>query len=129
MCKLILVTSLIIGYAYGTEAVHGLVCGQCVRAVHVSQPDGRALRLVFRDMVLCNVLIPQLFWFRWFRTTPWAMFILSLFVNVGMWFERFVIVTTSLHRDFLPSSWKMFYPTWVITCSSWGASACSRRSS
>ena len=64
-------------------------------------------------MVLCNVLIPQLFWFRWFRTTPWAMFVLSIFVNVGMWFERFVIVTTSLHRDYLPSSWKMFYPTWV----------------
>ena len=62
-------------------------------------------------MVLCNVLIPQLFWFRWFRTTPWVMLIVSLFVNVGMWFERFVIVTTTLHRDYLPSSWMMFYPT------------------
>ena len=64
-------------------------------------------------MITCNVIFPQLFWFRWFRTTPWAMFILAIFVNVGMWFERFVIVVTSLSRDYLPSSWRMFYPTMV----------------
>ena len=67
-------------------------------------------------MIACNVLIPQLFWFRWFRTTPWAMFVDRDLVNVGMWFERFVIVVTSLHRDYLPSSWRMFYPTWVDLC-------------
>jgi hypothetical protein len=67
----------------------------------------------FWIMVLCNVMIPQLFWFRWFRTTPWAMFFISLLVNVGMWFERFVIITLSLYQDYLPSSWKLFFPTWV----------------
>ena len=65
----------------------------------------------FAVMVACNVLMPQLFWFRWFRTTPWVMFIISIFINFGMWFERFVIVATSLSRDYLPSSWKPFHPT------------------
>jgi molybdopterin-containing oxidoreductase family membrane subunit len=62
-------------------------------------------------MISCNVIIPQLFWFRYFRRNiPW-MFVISIFVNVGMWFERFVITVTSLHRDFLPSSWGMWIPT------------------
>ena len=111
MCKLILVTSLIIGYAYGTELFMAWYAGnrfeQYTFVNRIFGPYGWC----FAIMILCNVMIPQLLWFRWFRTTPWAMFVLSLFVNVGMWFERFVIVTTSLHRDFLPSSWKMFYPT------------------
>src|SRR5208283_301766 len=113
MCKLILVTSLIIAYAYGTEFFMAWYAGnpfeQYTFRNRVLGPYGWC----FATMVLCNIMIPQLFWFRWFRTTPWAMFVISLFVNVGMWFERFVIVTTSLHRDYLPSSWKMFYPTWV----------------
>jgi molybdopterin-containing oxidoreductase family membrane subunit len=64
-------------------------------------------------MVSCNVLIPQLFWFKWCRTTPWFMVVVCIFVNIGMWFERFVITITSLSRDFVPSSWSYFYPTWV----------------
>ena len=64
-------------------------------------------------MVSCNVIIPQLFWIRKVRTTPWMIFILSIFVNIGMWFERFVIIVTSLHRDYLPSSWAMYSPTFV----------------
>ena len=59
----------------------------------------------------CNVISPQLFWFKKIRTSIAATFILSIIVNIGMWFERFVIIVTSLHRDFLPSSWAMFYPT------------------
>ena len=77
-------------------------------------------------MIACNVLIPQLFWFRWFRTTPWVMFIISIFVNFGMWFERFVIVATSLSRDYLPSSWKPFHPTSAMSSSCWEALGCSR---
>jgi molybdopterin-containing oxidoreductase family membrane subunit len=66
-------------------------------------------------MFLCNVVTPQLFWFKWFRKNIWAMFVISIFVNIGMWFERFVIIVTSLHRDFLPSSWAMYYPTkWEV---------------
>jgi molybdopterin-containing oxidoreductase family membrane subunit len=62
-------------------------------------------------MMTCNVITPQLFWFRKIRRSIVATFIISIFVNIGMWFERFVIIVTSLHRDFLPSSWVMFSPT------------------
>jgi len=64
-------------------------------------------------MVSCNVGFPQLFWFKKIRTSIVATFILSIVVNIGMWFERFVIIVTSLHRDYLPSSWTMFQPTFV----------------
>jgi molybdopterin-containing oxidoreductase family membrane subunit len=64
-------------------------------------------------MITCNVVSPQLFWFRALRRSPVALFIISIFVNIGMWFERFVIIVTSLHRDYLPSSWGYFSPTYV----------------
>jgi len=54
-----------------------------------------------------------LFWIKKFRTTPWIIVVISIFVNIGMWFERFVIVVTSLSRDYLPSAWAYFKPTWV----------------
>lgn len=65
------------------------------------------------SMMTCNVITPQLFWFKGIRRSLIASFILSIFVNIGMWFERFVIIVTSLHRDFLPSNWGMFHPTFV----------------
>jgi len=64
-------------------------------------------------MVSCNVLTPQIFWFKKARNNIAIIFTASLLVNVGMWFERFVIVVTSLANDFLPSSWGMYEPTWV----------------
>ena len=64
-------------------------------------------------MMTCNVVTPQLFWFRAIRRSFVASFIIALFVNIGMWFERFVIVVTSLANDFLPSSWGIYEPTWV----------------
>ena len=67
----------------------------------------------YASMMSCNVIIPQLYWIRKIRTSFIATFILSIFVNIGMWFERFVIIVTSLHRDFLPSAWTMFSPTFV----------------
>jgi molybdopterin-containing oxidoreductase family membrane subunit len=62
-------------------------------------------------MVSCNVITPQLFWSKAIRTNIVASFIISIFVNIGMWFERFVITVTSLNRDFLPSAWRYFTPT------------------
>ena len=62
-------------------------------------------------MLACNVLVPQLFWFRRVRHCVPLLFVLSLVINCGMWMERFLIVVTSLHRDYLPSAWGMFYPT------------------
>jgi molybdopterin-containing oxidoreductase family membrane subunit len=61
----------------------------------------------------CNVLMTQLMWFKKIRTNIPISWVLSIVVNIGMWFERFVIIVISLHRDFVPSSWAMFYPTWV----------------
>jgi molybdopterin-containing oxidoreductase family membrane subunit len=67
-------------------------------------------------MISCNVISPQLFWFKAVRRSPLALFIISIFVNIGMWFERFVITVTSLHHDFLPSSWDYYSPTlWDVT--------------
>ena len=65
------------------------------------------------SMMTCNVITPQLFWSKKIRTSIMATFIISIFVNIGMWFERFVIIVTSLHRDYLPSSWVMYSPTYI----------------
>src|SRR5690348_7101789 len=67
-------------------------------------------------MVTCNVLVPQLFWFKKVRYNLVIVFIMSILVNVGMWFERFVIIVISLHRDFLPSNWGYYRPTIVDIC-------------
>jgi hypothetical protein len=62
-------------------------------------------------MVGCNVLVPQILWFRKVRSNLWLVFPISILINVGMWFERFVIIVSSLYRDFLPSSWSSYRPT------------------
>jgi hypothetical protein len=64
-------------------------------------------------MISCNVISPHFFWFKKLRTSVVFVWIVSIFVNIGMWFERFVIIVTSLHRDYLPSSWGYFTPSWV----------------
>ncbi len=111
MTKVILATSCMVGYAYGVELF---------TAWYSQNPNETFLFLgnrpfgpyapAYWTMVTCNVLIPQLFWFRKCRTTPWMMVIIALLVNVGMWMERFVIMM-SLTRDYLPSSWGSFIPT------------------
>jgi molybdopterin-containing oxidoreductase family membrane subunit len=62
-------------------------------------------------LILCNIVTPQVIWFKKVRTTPMLLFMVAMVVNVGMWLERFVIVITSLHRDYLPSSWGMYHAT------------------
>jgi hypothetical protein len=62
-------------------------------------------------MIGCNVLIPQILWIPAIRQNPIALWIISIFLNIGMWLERYVIIVTSLHRDFLPSSWSMYHGT------------------
>jgi hypothetical protein len=64
-------------------------------------------------MISCNVISPQVYWFKKLRRNVPLMFIISIFVNIGMWFERFTIISTSLHHDYLPSSWGYYSPTWV----------------
>ena len=89
-----------------------MVQRQPVRRLHDAEPHDRArTRSFYWALILCNVVIPQLLWFKRVRTNVPALFVISLVVNVGMWLERFVIIVTSLHRDFLPSSWGMYTPT------------------
>lgn len=113
MAKVLLATGLMVGYAYGVEFFTAWYSGNDTeRFVFLNRAFG-PYGWSYWVMVSCNVLVPQLFWVRRLRTSPWVLFIASILVNVGMWFERFVIIVTSLHRDFLPASWGMFVPTWV----------------
>jgi molybdopterin-containing oxidoreductase family membrane subunit len=111
MTKLVLVTSGIVALAYGTEFFTAFFSGNPYeRYVFVNRAMG-PFAWGYWTMVLCNVAIPQLYWFRRVRRNLIAVFIISIFVNIGMWFERFIIIVTSLHRDFLPSSWATYTPT------------------
>lgn len=123
MAKVILLTGSIVGYAYAMEFFVAWYSGNPYESfVFINRATG-PYWWAYWSMVTCNVIIPQLFWFKKVRTNLWALFIISVFVNIGMWFERFVIIVTSLHRDFLPSNWMYFSPTiWdVLTfIGSWG---------
>ena len=111
MAKLVLGTSGIVGLAYATELFTAMYSGNPYeRFVFVNRAMG-PFAWGFWTMVICNVVLPQLYWFRRVRRSIVAVFVLSIFVNVGMWFERFIIIVTSLHRDFLPSSWATYSPT------------------
>ena len=113
MTKVIIATGMIVGMAYGTEFFMAWYSGNGFeRYVFLNRALG-PFKWAYWSMICCNVVIPQLFWMQKVRTTPWMIFILSIFVNIGMWFERFVIIVTSLHRDYLPSSWAMYSPTFV----------------
>ncbi len=109
----IIVTGSIVGVAYLTELFISWYSGvEYESYAFINRFSGPYL-LSYWAMMTCNVISPQLFWFKKIRTNFTATFILSIVVNIGMWFERFVIIVTSLHRDYVPSSWSMFYPTWV----------------
>jgi len=113
MNKVMLATGLIVGYAYAVEFFIAWYSGNPFERFAFLNRALGPYAWAYWIMVACNVLVPQLFWFRRIRTSVPAMFVISLLVNVGMWFERFVIIVTSLHRDFLPAAWGMFRPTWV----------------
>ena len=104
MAKIIIVTGGIVAIAYGTEFFIAWFSGNPYeRFTFINRATG-PFAWAYWIMVSCNVVSPQLLWFKRLRTSPVALFVLSLVINVGMWFERFVIIVTSLHRDFLPSS-------------------------
>jgi molybdopterin-containing oxidoreductase family membrane subunit len=116
MNKIILVTGSIVGYAYATEFFIAWYSGNGYeRFTFINRAFG-PYAWAYWTMISCNVLIPQLYWIKAMRTSIPVMFIISITTNIGMWFERFVIIVTSLHRDFLPSSWGYFRPTWVDIC-------------
>lgn len=111
MCKLILLTSGIVGLAYATEFFNALYSTNPYEEFAFLNRAFGPFAWAYGIMVGCNVLVPQLLWFRSMRRNLWVVFLISLLINVGMWFERFVIIVTSLQRDFLPSSWASYRPT------------------
>lgn len=113
MNKIMIVTGSMVGYAYGMEFFIAWYGGVPVEQFAFINRAFGPYAWAYWTMISCNVIFPQLFWFKKVRRSIPAMFVIGIFVNVGMWFERFVIVVTSLHRDFLPSSWGMFTPTMV----------------
>ncbi len=113
MCKVIVFTGSIVALAYLTEVFTAWYSGNPYeKFVFLNRAKG-PFAWAFWTMVACNVISPQLLWFRRIRESIPAVFVLSLVINVGMWFERFVIIVTSLTRDYLPSSWSGYAPTLV----------------
>lgn len=111
MCKVTLLTGSIVALAYLTEIFIGIYSGNPNELFVVINRVLGPYSWAYWTMVTANVVVPQFFWFKRVRRSVPMIFILSIGVNIGMWFERFVIVVTSLHRDFLPSSWAMYTPT------------------
>ncbi|MGI4727299.1 MAG: NrfD/PsrC family molybdoenzyme membrane anchor subunit [Janthinobacterium lividum] len=113
MNKIIILTGSIVGVAYLTEFFIAWYSGSEYEQYAFINRSTGPYWWAYWSMMTCNVITPQLFWIKKVRTSIPATWVLSIIVNIGMWFERFVIIVTSLHRDYLPSSWVMFYPTWV----------------
>jgi polysulfide reductase-like protein len=111
MAKVMLATGLIVAYGYMMEAFGGWYSGNHYESYMILNRMFGPYKYVYWSLILCNVVTPQLLWIKNVRMSVVALFLISLVVSTGMWLERFVIVVTSLHRDFLPSSWGMYYPT------------------
>ena len=116
MCKVTLATGSIVGYAYGMEFFIAWYSGSPYeRYAFINRAMG-PYWWGYWTMIFCNVVVPQVFWFQRIRHNLAVVFVISILVNIGMWFERFVIIVISLHRDFLPANWGYFSPTWVDVC-------------
>jgi len=111
MAKVMLATGLIVFYGYMMEAFFGFYSANMFEKYMITNRMTGPYWPVYWALIFCNGLVPQVLWFPKVRHNLWLLFILSLIVNVGMWLERFVIVVTSLHRDFTPSGWGMYGPT------------------
>ena len=123
MCKILLLTSMIVGVAYITEFFMAYYSGTTGERYHFANrlfgPYWWAALLMYGN----NMLVPQIMWFKKMRRNLVVVFIVSILVNVGMWFERFVIVTTVLHRDYIPSNWGIYdfkWADWGLTIGSFG---------
>jgi molybdopterin-containing oxidoreductase family membrane subunit len=111
MAKVMLATGLIVSYGYLMEVFYAYYSGnEYERAVALNRALG-PYAWTYWALIVCNFLVPQLFWIRAARRNIPLLFLVALTVNVGMWLERFVIIVVSLHRDYLPSAWRMYYPT------------------
>jgi hypothetical protein len=114
MAKIILLTGSFVSYAYAMEFFVAWYSGnQYEKFAFYNRIFGPYWWYWWVGMLFCNMLSPQLFWFRWCRRNVYVVYFVCMCVNAGMWFERFIIIVGGLHRDFLPSSWGFFTATWV----------------
>lgn len=111
MGKVLLATGLIVGYGYMMEAFMAYYSGNPYERYMILNRMGGPYAFMYWILIACNIVTPQFLWFRKIRSSVGALFTIAMVVNMGMWLERFVIVVTSLSRDFMPSAWGMFYPT------------------
>jgi Ni/Fe-hydrogenase subunit HybB-like protein len=111
MAKVTLATGMIVGYGYVMEAFFGYFSADVYERFMVWNRMTGPYAAFYYVLIFCNIITPQFLWSKKIRTSPGILWIISIIVNIGMWLERFVIVVTSLHRDFLPSSWGMYAPT------------------
>jgi Ni/Fe-hydrogenase subunit HybB-like protein len=111
MAKILLVTGLIVAYGYMMEAFFGWYSGNEYESYMILNRMKGPYAFFYWLLIFCNAAAPQVLWSKRMRTNIAVLFTVSLIVSLGMWLERFIIVVTSLHRDFLPSSWGMYYPT------------------
>jgi Ni/Fe-hydrogenase subunit HybB-like protein len=111
MAKVTLATGMIVAYGYIMEAFFGYFSADVYEKFMVWNRMTGPYAPFYYTLILCNIITPQFLWKKSIRTNPLILWIISIVVNIGMWLERFVIVVTSLHRDFLPSSWGMYSPT------------------
>jgi Ni/Fe-hydrogenase subunit HybB-like protein len=111
MAKILLATGLIVGYGYAVEAFMAFYSGNAYERYMLWNRLGGPYRHMYWVLLFCNLIAPQMLWFRRVRRSVPALFGMAMIVNVGMWLERYVIVVVSLHRDFLPSSWGMYHGT------------------
>jgi len=116
MNKVILLTGTIVGVAYLTELFIAWYSGYLYEQFAFYNRVFGPYWWSYFGMMGCNVISPQIFWVKKFRRSIFITFFMSIFINIGMWFERFVIIATTLARDYLPSSWSYYSPTWVEIC-------------
>jgi Ni/Fe-hydrogenase subunit HybB-like protein len=110
MAKVMLATGLIVFYGYMIEAFFGWYSGNQYERYMIWNRMTGPYGLFYWLLILCNGLVPQLLWMKKIRSNLLVLWLISIVVSIGMWLERFVIIVTSLHRDFLPSSWGMYSP-------------------
>jgi molybdopterin-containing oxidoreductase family membrane subunit len=117
MAKVMLATSLMVVYGYAMEAFFAWYSANPYEGYMMQNRMTGPYGPSYWALILCNAIVPQFLWSKRIRSSPVPLFIIAIIANIGMWLERFVIVVTSLHRDFLPSSWDMYYPTmwdWML---------------
>jgi molybdopterin-containing oxidoreductase family membrane subunit len=109
--KVMLATGMIVAYGYMMETFMAWYSANTYEEFMIRNRFVGPYAFYYWALIICNVVVPQIVWIRRVRHSNLMLFVVAMFVNVGMWLERFIIIPISLHRDFLPSSWGMYSPT------------------